>query len=308
MQNQRGGRRNVIRQGNQAVEGHLDTCPNRGAEPQALAITAQGQVDILRLLVLVPRSASNDRGLLSWGYSLGYALLFGMQHYFMFDPSELDFEMEGPWETTQNGARMLVQSLSFIDTSLGGSGYLQRIAESFDKISTCAIDHLDHQECETSCYRCLKAYRNQRYHEYLSWPEAIPSLEELAQQSPQSRPLETGDIDDPRPWLEAYAAGLGSPLEHRFLQLFEKHDFHPNRQVPVSPSDAEQPISIADFAVPERRLAIYVDGAAFHAGRNLRRDRYIRDRLRNGQPPWRIEELRAKDLTKGDELVRNLLS
>jgi hypothetical protein len=49
---------------------------------------------------------------------------------------------------------------------------------------------------------------------------------------------------------------------------------------------AERPISVADFAVPERRLAIYIDGAAFHAGERLRRDRYIRRRLRDGSPPW----------------------
>lgn len=31
--------------------------------------------------------------------------------------------------------------------------------------------------------------------------------------------LQTGDIDAPRPWLEAYAAGVCSPLELKFLRL-----------------------------------------------------------------------------------------
>ena len=83
------------------------------------------------------------------------------------------------------------------------------------------------------------------------------------------------------------------------MRLFEQHGFHPQKQVSVAPSDGELPISVADFAVPERRIAIYVDGAAFHVGANLRRDRFIRDRLRNGAPPWRIEELRATDLAGG---------
>ena len=74
---------------------------------------------------------------------------------------------------------------------------------------------------------------------------------------------------DPRPWLEVFAAGVGSPLELRFLRLFEQHGFNPERQVPVSPADGLPPISIADFAVPSRRLAIYVDGAAFHTGARL---------------------------------------
>ena len=52
--------------------------------------------------------------------------------------------------------------------------------------------------------------------------------------------------------------------------------------------------------------AIYIDGAAFHVGQNLRRDRYIRDRLRQAKTPWRIEELRAVDLAQGAALVARL--
>jgi very-short-patch-repair endonuclease len=141
----------------------------------------------------------------------------------------------------------------------------------------------------------------------LVWPLALPALEELRQGPIQRRPLETGDIDDPRPWLEAYAAEVGSPLELKFLRLFEKHGFHPEKQVPISPADGERPISVADFAIPQRRVAIYVDGAAFHTGDNLRRDRYIRDRLREGAPPWKIIELRATDLRRGEELIREIM-
>jgi hypothetical protein len=197
-------------------------------------------------------------------------------------------------------------SLAFIDPSLGGSGYLERVAENLPHVASRALDHLDHRDCETACYRCLKSYYNQRYHDLLAWPQAVPALEELRQESPRRRPRETGDIDDPRPWLEAYAAGVGSPLELKFLRLFEGHGFHPEKQVPVSPTDGGAPISVADFAVPERRVAIYVDGAAFHTGANLRRDRYIRDRLREGAPSWTIVELRATDLGRGAELVGEL--
>lgn len=168
-----------------------------------------------------------------------------------------------------------------------------------------AIEHLDHPDCETACYRCLKSYYNQRYHDQLAWPQVVPALSELAGTPPHPRPRETGDIDDPRPWLEAYAAGVGSPLELAFLRLFERHGSHPQKQVPVAPGDGP-PISIADFAVPERRLAIYIDGAAFHLGQRLRRDRFIRERLRNGSPPWRVEELRARDLGQGETLVARL--
>ncbi len=91
-----------------------------------------------------------------------------------------------------------------------------------------------------------------------------------------------------------------------FLRLFEAHGFHPQKQVPLAPNPGEPSISIADFAVPERRLAIYIDGAAFHVGQRLRRDRFIRERLRHGNPPWRVEELRAVDLAQGAALVEKL--
>jgi hypothetical protein len=99
---------------------------------------------------------------------------------------------------------------------------------------------------------------------------------------------------------------VGSPLELKFLRLFEAHGFHPEKQVPVSPTQGGAPISVADFAVPARRVAIYVDGVAFHTGTNLRRDRYIRNRLREGSSPWKVMELRAGDLARGAELVGEL--
>ena len=97
-------------------------------------------------------------------------------------------------------------------------------------------------------------------------------------------------------------------MELAFLRLFEKHGFVPEKQVSIAPIPGRGPITTADFAVSERRLAIYVDGAAFHTGSNLRRDRYIRIKLREAEPPWRVEELRAKDLAKGKALVERILS
>jgi hypothetical protein len=238
----------------------------------------------------------------TWGYSMGYALLIGMERLYVLEGGEIDFELEGPWKS---GAHQSL-SLTFVDPSLGGTGYLQRIGDEFHLVARTALDHLDHPNCQTACYRCLKSYSNQRHHESLDWPLTIPHLRALADEQPLRKALERGDDDSPKPWLEAYAAGVGSPLELKFLRLFEKHAFKPEKQVMVAPSDGSAPISIADFAVPERRLAIYVDSAAFHVGGNLRRDRYIRDQLRKGVPPWRVEELSAADLALGESLVTRL--
>src|SRR5262249_29162667 len=161
-----------------------------------LAITTQGRVEILRLLVPVP---TDDDRWQSWGLSLGYAMLNGMQHAFMLGANEIDFELEGPWTHGDENRRHHLISLAFIDPSLGGSGHLRRIAEDFHLVTRRAIEHLDHEDCETACYRCLKTYYNQRFHDLLAWPQTIPALEELSAAAPQTQPLEVGDLHDPTP-------------------------------------------------------------------------------------------------------------
>lgn len=42
-----------------------------------------------------------------------------------------------------------------------------------------------------------------------------------------------------------------------------------------------------------------MDGAAFHVGNNLRRDKAIRDKLRAGSPPWAVIEIRASAIAEG---------
>lgn len=68
------------------------------------------------------------------------------------------------------------------------------------------------------------------------------------------------------------------------------------------PRDDRLDDPFADFALERDKLAI--DGAAFYTGPNLRRDRRIRLRLR--QAGWRVEELTARDLARGAELVASL--
>ncbi len=300
------GSRRRARTGNaQDPFGHTATCTRGGQPPTPAGIVTSIAAEVLRLVAFVPEGI--DEGALEeWQHSLGAALRIGIRHHLLLDGSEIEFEPEGPWQESSDAGSFQRVSLTFVDPSVGGSGYIARIAREFHLIAQRALEHLNHPNCETACYRCLKSYQNQRHHDKLRWPAIIGDLQQLAENAPQPVPLERGDTNDPRPWLEAFAAGVGSPLELRFLRLFEQHGFNPERQVPVSPGDGLSPISIADFAVPSRRLAIYVDGAAFHTGARLRRDRFIRNRLREGQPPWTVVELRAADLARGATLVQEL--
>jgi hypothetical protein len=95
----------------------------------------------------------------SWGLSLSYALQLGMRHPFMLDDSEIDFEQEGPWSFADPNLHLV--SISFIASELGGTGYLLRIAAQFHLVARRSLKELEHGNCETSCYRCLKSYENQ---------------------------------------------------------------------------------------------------------------------------------------------------
>lgn len=297
-----GKTRKVARKKARADEiGHAPGCPKIGQMPVPIAMVTKLASNTLRILVNLPPGLG-IADYKKWGYSLGYALRVGIRQLYMLDGAEVEFELEGPWANEDPNGKWSVGCMTFIDASVGGSGFLERAAAELHLVARRALDHLDHQDCESSCYRCLKSYQNQRHHEFLSWPGVLSHLEAMASDVPAATPLERGDTQDPRPWLEAYRAGVGSPLELKFLHLFEKHGLAVEKQIEVSPMPGEPPISCADFVVKGKRIAIFIDGAAFHAGARLRRDKLIRARLRSSSQPWVVLEWQASDLSKGKAL------
>ncbi len=295
------GRAKVRRSSGADPFGHGPGCQRSGQPPMPIAITTATPATTLRFSVVLPRDFKESE-YLRWGYSLGYSLRTGLKQLYMLDGPELEFELEPVWE--EHGTRK-VGALTFIDTAVGGSGFLDRCIDELHLVARRAIEHLDHPKCETACYRCLKSYANQRHHEYLSWPHVLPDLEALAQKPPEPLPAE-GDPDDPRPWLEAYEAGVGSPLELQFLRLFERHGMEVEKQVPVGPELDGPRISQADFRVVGSSVLVYVDGATFHTGSRLRRDRIIRRALRQGNAAWRIVELTARDLRTPERTIERV--
>lgn len=285
--------------------GHASGCKSSGQPPIPLAITTKSRATTLRFLVDLPLDLE-DENYRRWGLSLGYALRSGMRSLFMLDGPEVEFELEPAWKVEREGRQWRRGALTFLDPAVGGSGFLDRAAPELHLVAKRALDHLDHAGCETACYRCLKAYQNQRFHASLSWPHAVPDLEVLAASAPVIRAAKLGDVHDPVPWLDAYDSGVGSPLELRFLRLFERAGIAVEKQVPVAPAEGGPPISVADFAIAARRIAIYVDGSAFHKGMNLRRDRSIRTRLRGSEHPWKVIELTSADLAREAEVVRQI--
>lgn len=72
-------------------------------------------------------------------------------------------------------------NLVLFDTTPGGAGNALRIADALPTVVETAVDRMSTCECgiETSCYGCLRNYRNDRYHEQLVRGDALALLHEL---------------------------------------------------------------------------------------------------------------------------------
>jgi hypothetical protein len=208
---------------------------------------------------------------------------------------EVVFEETRPFDSG-SGPTSLQAILTFIDPNLGGSGYLERFARRLSEVAAAALQHLDHDDCETACYRCLKSYDNQRHHARLSWPLVTSTLEGLREDPPEPIALSAQDLNDPRPWREAFEAGVGSPLKFRCWIQMQAAGLSPVKQYPINDPDTGRLLTIADFAFPDERVAVYVDGASIHVGNVLRRDRRIEQRLREMEPAWTVIRLGRRQI------------
>ena len=71
--------------------------------------------------------------------------------------------------------------LILFDTVPGGAGHVDRISNSLRKVFESALAKVSNCECgeETSCYNCLRNYKNQFFHDILQRGMAIKILEEV---------------------------------------------------------------------------------------------------------------------------------
>lgn len=285
---------------------HAQNCPLRGQAGQFGAIYAEAKVETLRLILPWAGNEDEKLDLANWGITLGEALLVGAQRHFALSPDDLGVLWEGVHTLETNGKKIQQGVLTFIDSRLGGSGYLRKLVTELSGVAQQALKHLDHDNCETACYRCLKNYQNQRLHDRLRWPLVTSTLAGLAEENPQELPLTAADYSDPAPWKEAFGAGCASPLEHRFLKMMEGAGLSPQKQYPIA-DDSGKVFTVADFAFPEKRIAIYVDGLAFHKGDRLRRDKAIETKITTSNHPWIIFRVNIKTLnSKLNEIFTSL--
>ncbi|GGL27963.1 DEAD/DEAH box helicase [Planomonospora parontospora] len=129
------------------------------------------ETDILHLAfdhLAMPLSASTAH----WR-SLVYALLEGAAECLELSRDDID----GTLYALRGGRIGIV----LFDAVPGGAGSVLRIARSLDRVVEAALKRVADCDCgeETSCYGCLRSFRNQRHHEELSRGLALRTLQPL---------------------------------------------------------------------------------------------------------------------------------
>ncbi|GAA1311867.1 DEAD/DEAH box helicase [Planotetraspora silvatica] len=129
------------------------------------------ETDILDLSfdhLAMPPSA----GPVHWRSAL-YALLEGAAERLELSRDDIDGAL-----FARPGGRL---GIVMFDAVPGGAGSVLRIARSLEQVAESALSRVANCECgeETSCYGCLRSFRNQRYHEDLSRGTAVMVLRSL---------------------------------------------------------------------------------------------------------------------------------
>lgn len=201
--------------------------------------------------------------------TLGKALVGGAQERLEIEQDEIAYfqhpDGAGGW------------SLVFYETAPGGAGYLEQLAEHLPAWAKAAHDRLFKHDCERACYRCLKTARNQFDHALLN-KELVRSVLFQLGSVRSVAPPRNGHTGDGRAsaveWLHRLETErrtqptADSAIEQALLTAIREGGRLPE-PVPQYEITDESGIrlTIPDFAYPEKRMAIYCDGFAYHGNR-----------------------------------------
>ncbi|WP_024794783.1 DEAD/DEAH box helicase [Tomitella biformata] len=122
--------------------------------------------------------------------SVLYALLEGASEALEISRDDID----GTLSWSGDGKRSIV----LFDTVPGGAGAAKKIAESLATVLQFAVDRVSRCDCgeETSCYGCLRSFRNDRHHDKLTREGALAIFKQLKVEGAAS--ADGTSVD--RPW------------------------------------------------------------------------------------------------------------
>lgn len=191
-------------------------------------------------------------------------------------------------------------SVLIYDPIPGGSGLIEQITNHWVAICEKGITFVAScQNCpeDEACYGCLKSYRNQRYHDELSRAVACQMLETLA-----TSIVREHDIPPQAVQRTDSAAMPESDSESQLEQILDARHFPmpAERQYRV---DLDGDTTVADFAYPDDKVLIYVDGlsARIHGDPQTRRSDVIR-RAKAEAKGYRVLAISAQGLSDDQQL------
>jgi Lhr-like helicase len=276
-------------------EGERDHAKRDGCHGRIIdiALGHEFRADTLRIPVPLGLRFAGEAGV-RWAWSVGAALQQGAIRRFALDPDDLTVSVLMSEEDKENPS---AGEVLLIDEVIGGSGVISEIVQNFAEVARAALEHLADHDCESSCYRCLRTYRNARYARHLSWRSAVGFLENAAAESLTLVKEEdlTRDEQDSEAWREAREEGCGSPAELRLLKALRDLGVpEPQKQYELKRANGSL-LSSADFAWPGERVLVYVDGLKYHSTKSGReRDaRITRELQQNG---WRVERFLGSEV------------
>lgn len=282
----------VTNWGRQARRGQSDRfvlCPNCGRhKPHGLTPRAQAKWDedhgricngIIRPFVLgyafsadvlvLPIPAGlvlgDEKMANAFCRTLGKALVVGAQEALEIEADEIAYF------THKNGHGGWTVVL--YETAPGGAGYLEQLGKDLPRWALAAHQRLFGHECERACYKCLKSSRNQFDHANMDKELVRNVLFHFQRAEPLDAPHPGHAGDGERiaqRWLEGLAdpkmvPTADTPIERQLQAAIAERGRLPAPQAQVEiRDDAGQLLTVPDFAYPERRIAIYCDGFAYH--------------------------------------------
>lgn len=125
------------------------------------------ETDIVHVTIDLSSSPQNS---MEVGQEVAYALLEGAAEGLQITHDDIDVVLlPSPPKSLR---------IALVDAVPAGAGYAKLIAENLGKVFETAYARVDRCECgpETSCYKCLRSYRNQREHENLARGKALSTL------------------------------------------------------------------------------------------------------------------------------------
>ena len=224
---------------------------------------------------------------LSEAVSVGEAIRLGSS--LVTDISESDISLDVEYK---NGVHYVI----LYEDVPGGSGYIEFIFNELNSVIKESIKYLKDCSCKKACYKCLLSYWNQHWHSEIDRNVAIQILEkmEVIKNKIDIPPAIEKDIEE-KNLEESY-------LEKAFFEYLKENGF----PLPEKQYEILKPVNTRmDFAYPDKKIAIYLDGKPYHDNPETRRkDQKIDLKLNiNG---WKVLRITSDDWDDEDMRILKL--